>query len=139
MDTSPPKDSHGRPGRSLVLLGLVLPLLAVAAYAAQLSTYRMTAPWYLPVAATLGVLLVVASLWQARTVWRWLALVPVLLICAAAWMFLLGTRLPAYTGPVAVGEPFPAFATVRADGSPFTDRDLAGDVDNVLVFFRGRW
>ena len=139
MNTPPPKDSHGRPGRALVVLGLALPLLAVGAYAAQLWTYRMTAPWYLPVAATLGLLLIAASLWQARTACRWLALVPVLLACAAAWLFLLGTRLPAYNGPVAVGAQFPAFATVRADGSPFTDRDLAGDADNVVVFFRGRW
>ena len=27
----------------------------------------------------------------------------------------------------------------RADGTPFTSRDLEGDRDNVLVFFRGRW
>jgi hypothetical protein len=139
MNTPSPNVSHGRPGRSLVALGLALPLLAVTAYAAQLSTYRMTTPWYLPVAATLGVVLVAAALWQARTIWRWLALLPVLLMCAAAWLFVLGTRLPAYTGPVAAGEPFPAFTTARADGTRFTERDLTGDADNVLVFFRGRW
>ena len=48
-------------------------------------------------------------------------------------------RLPAYTGPVAAGQPFPEFATQRADGSPFTQRDLEGDQNNVMVFFRGRW
>jgi hypothetical protein len=28
---------------------------------------------------------------------------------------------------------------MRADGSPFTQRDLEGDQNNVMVFFRGRW
>jgi hypothetical protein len=93
----------------------------------------------------LGVVFVAASLWQARTVWRVLGLVLVVLVAGAGWTFLLsptefgGTRLPAYAGPVAVGQPFPAFATTRADGSPFTQGDLEGHRNNVLVFFRGRW
>ena len=68
-----------------------------------------------------------------------LALLPVLLVTAVSWALLLGDRVPAYTGPVTVGQPVLAFATKRADGSPFTQRDLEGDQDNVLVFFRGRW
>jgi len=93
----------------------------------------------MPVAATIGVLLLMLSLWHARTVWRVLGLLLVLLVAGAEWTFLVGTRLPDYTGPVVTGKSFPAFATARADGSSFTQRDLEGDRTNVLVFFRGRW
>jgi peroxiredoxin len=48
-------------------------------------------------------------------------------------------RLPPYAGPVAVGRPFPAFEARRADGKPFSQVDVTGDQQNVLVFFRGRW
>src|SRR6476646_1727143 len=128
-----------RPGRRFLALGLALTALGLIGYAGQLALHRLTTPWYLPLTATLGVILIIASLWQARTVWRVLALLLVGLLAGAEWTYLLTTRLPAYTGPVAVGQPFPAFTTVRADGSPFTQRDLEGDRDSVLVFFRGRW
>jgi hypothetical protein len=97
------------------------------------------APWYMPIAATLSVFLIVVALWQARSVWRILALLLVVLLAGAEWAFMLGTRLPAYTGPVATGQPFPEFTTMRADGAPFMQRDLEGDQNNVMVFFRGRW
>lgn len=127
------------PGRPLLALGLALPILGVIGYAVQLWMQRLTTPWYVPIAATAGVVLLAASLWQGRSVWRVLAFLLVALFCGAAWMFLMVTRLPAYTGPVAVGKEFPAFATVRADGTPFTNRDLESGPDSVLVFFRGRW
>ena len=126
-------------GRPLLLLGLGLALLGVAAYAIQISLQRLMMPWYLPTLATVGLVLIVASLWERRTVWRILALVAVMLLAGAEWAFLYATRLPPYTGPIAVGRPFPSFETSRADGTPFTQRDLAGDQNSVLVFFRGRW
>jgi hypothetical protein len=131
--------SRPRPGRGLLWLGLAIVLASVAVYAAQVMAHRLKSPWYLPYATTLGVALVAVSLWQARTVWRVLALLLVAVIAGGTWMLILGTRLPPYTGPVAVGRPFPAFQTARADGTPFTDRDLQGDKDSVMVFFRGRW
>jgi hypothetical protein len=97
------------------------------------------APWYMPIAATLSVFLIVVALWRARSVWRILALLLVVLLAGAEWAFMLETRLPAYTGPVATGQPFPEFTTMRADGAAFTQRDLEGDQNNVMVFFRGRW
>ncbi len=138
MSTSPPAPRR-YPGRLLVALGLLLAALGLIGYVAQLAAHRLNTPWYLPIAATVGAALLVAALWQARSVWRILALVLVVLFAAAAWAFLLGTRLPAYAGPVAAGKAFPDFTTERADGTPFTQRDLEGDQDNVLVFFRGRW
>jgi hypothetical protein len=139
MITTSPTAPRPSAGRLWLALGLVLPVLGVIGYFVQVAVHRLTAPWYLPSLATLGVVCLVVSLWRRRTVWRVLALVPVVLVAAATWAFVLGERLPAYTGPVAVGQTFPAFATARADGTPFTQRDLEGDQDNVLVFFRGRW
>jgi hypothetical protein len=127
------------PGRLFLALGLGFAALGVIGYIVQIATRHLSAPWYLPCLATLGVILLAVSLWQARTVWRVLALLLVLLIAGAAWAFLLMARLPPYTGPIAVGQPFPAFATTRADGTSFTQRDLEGEQNSVLVFFRGRW
>ena len=120
-------------------LGLGLAVLGVAGYAAQLSLGRLMLPWYMPAAALLGVVLVVASLRKRRTVWRWLALVAVVLLSGAELAALNAMRLPSYAGPIAAGRPFPAFEARRADGTPFTQDDLTGDQHHVLVFFRGRW
>jgi hypothetical protein len=139
MTTSSNAARRRPPGLLLVTLGLALAALGIIGYAAQVAALRLTTPWYLPLSATLGVLCVVVALWQGRTVWRVLALVLVLLLAAGEWAFLLGTRLPAYTGPVAEGKPFPAFTTSRADGTTFTQNDLRGDRNHVFVFFRGRW
>jgi hypothetical protein len=126
-------------GRSLLALGIGLALLGVAGYIVQVWAQRLTAPWYMPILGTLGLLCVGVALWQVRNVWRMLALLLVMLVCGAEWAFLLATRQPDYTGPVALQQPFPAFATLRHDGTAFTQRDLQGDKDSVLVYFRGRW
>jgi FtsH-binding integral membrane protein len=127
------------PGRLLLLLGLGLAVLGVVAYVVQISLQRLMAPWYMPILALLGVVLVVMSLLERRTVWRLFALLAVVLLAGAELAFLYALRLPQYTGPIAEGRPFPAFETRRADGTTITQRDLAGDRNNVLVFFRGRW
>jgi hypothetical protein len=139
MTTSTATAPRRYPGRLFLALGFAFAALGVIGYAAQLAVHRLTTPWYLPGAATLGVAFVVMSLVRTRTVWRVLALVLLVLLAGAEWAFLLGARLPAYTGPVAEGKPFPAFTTTRADGMSFTQRDLEGDQNSVLVFFRGRW
>ncbi len=134
--TAPPRRY---PGRWWLALGFLIAVLGIAAYVGQLLTHRLTTPWYVPVAGSLGVLCALVALGQARSVWRGLALVVLLLLAGAEWAVLWGGRLPAYTGPVAVGRPLPAFTTLRADGTPFTQRDLEGGPNHVLVFFRGRW
>ena len=132
--------STARPrGRLLMLLGLGLPALGIAAYAVQLWLHRLSVPWYMPAMALVGAALVVASLREKRTVWRVLALTVVVLLGGFEVMALNAMRLPPYTGPVAVGRPFPAFEAKRADGTPFTQAALAGDRHTALVFFRGRW
>jgi hypothetical protein len=137
--TIAPAVPRRKPGRPYLAAGLALGALGVLGYAVQLWLRHLSTPWYMPIAATLGVLLLVVSLWQARTVWRVLGLVVLLLLAGAEWALLLGSRLPEYAGPVEVAEDFPAFSTVRADGTPFTRRDLVGEQNSVLVSFRGRW
>ncbi|HEY7423063.1 MAG TPA: hypothetical protein VH682_02365 [Gemmataceae bacterium] len=139
MNTPSPVAPRRSPGRLYLTLGLGLAVLGVIAYVVQVAAHRLTFPWYMPIAATLGLVFLAVSLWKKRTVWRVLALLLVGLLAGAEWAILLAARLPAYTGPVAAGKPFPAFATMRADGTPFTERDLEGDQNSVLVFFRGRW
>ncbi|HET6883090.1 MAG TPA: hypothetical protein VFI31_23175 [Pirellulales bacterium] len=140
MSTASSTDlSDSRAGRRLAIAGVVVAVLGLAAYVVQIAAHRLIMPWYLPITATIGTLLIVVSLWQKRNVWRVLALMAVLLLTGAEWAFVLATRLPPYSGPVAVGQPFPSFTTLRVDGTKFTNADFLGDKTNVLVFFRGRW
>ena len=135
---APPRSA----GRGLLWLGIAIALLAVIAYAALLMSARLIhTPWYAPVLASLGVVLIVLSLARRFTLLRLVALLLVGLLAAGEWWFLLvGTRLPAYAGPVAAGTPFPDFKPASlADGTPFNRADLAAEKNTVLVFFRGRW
>ncbi len=128
-----------RPGRGLFLLGLLCPLVGLGAYIAQISAQRLITPWYLPALSFLGLVLVALSLRQMRSVTRWIGFIIIALLTAATGAFLLLTRLPAYAGPLQIGQPYPAFETLRADGKPFTQADFPGEQNTVLVFFRGRW
>jgi hypothetical protein len=139
MNSSPDLAPRRFGGRTPTMLGLGLAVLGVLGYAIQLWLGRLMMPWYMPILATLGVVLLVTALLWKRTVWRWFVLLALTLLAVGEWGFLYALRLPPYTGPVAVGQPFPAFKTSRADGTPFTQRDLAGDQNSALVFFRGRW
>lgn len=126
-------------GRLMVFLGLGLTVLGVVGYIVQTSMQNLMMPWYMPGLSVLGAALVVTSLIMRRSVWRALALVMVVLLASAEIALLYATRLPPYTGPIQVGSPFPAFEAKRSDGTPFTQNDLVGDRNQVLVFFRGRW
>jgi hypothetical protein len=126
-------------GRLIMFLGLGLAILGVLTFLVQLQLEYLMAPWYMPVMALIGAALCVASLWQKRTVWRILALIVVIFLGGLELMALNAMRLPEYTGPVAVGHPFPKFEAKLADGTAFTQDDLKGDRHSVLVFFRGRW
>jgi hypothetical protein len=123
----------------LVLAGLAVAILGIVGYVAQLRWQILKAPWYMPILASVGVAFVFASLLRARSVWRYLAFAFVVLLALGEWALILVPNLPSYAGPVAVGAAFPAFSTTRADGSNFTQNDLAAETANVLVFFRGRW
>jgi hypothetical protein len=126
-------------GRRLLYLGLALAAAGIIAYAVQLANHRLVTPWYMPCLATTGAALIARSLWRRRTLWRVIAMLLVTLVAAGEWMFVLGTRLPGYAGPVAAGRAMPDFKSTRASGGSFTHRDLVGDQNHLFVFFRGRW
>lgn len=114
-------------------------MLGVAAYAAQFASGHLFLPWYLPASGIAAAVMLAIAFWRQRSAWRAIGLTAVVLVAAAECLLLFATRLPPYTGPVAIGKPFPAFLTTRADGMAFTDRDLPGSHTTVLTFFRGRW
>src|SRR5262249_36943895 len=134
------KTTPRQPGRPLLFLGVFLAvagpgLMMLLTFAAKI----LITPWYAPVLGTLGVALIILALTRRRSIWRWTAVVIFTLLVGFQWWALLAMRLPAYTGPVKDGQPFPASATTLADGSAFTQADLKGDQSTVMVFFRGHW
>jgi hypothetical protein len=84
-------------------------------------------------------LLLLVSIWRRRSVWRLLAVALVVFLAAFEWHLMYSVKLPAYTGPVTAGHPFPGFSATLADGTPFTQEELKSDKNTALVFFRGRW
>jgi hypothetical protein len=135
-----PASPAPRGGRGLLWLGIACAILGPVLYATQLSFGRMEVPWYAPALATLGVVLAFVAIRRRTTAWRGIALVFVAAFAGLQWWFLLSyVRLPAYTGPVAVGTAFPEFTAKRSDGKPYTRADLTGDPATALVFFRGHW
>jgi len=126
-------------GRFYLWLGIAAPFIGVLIYVVQLQNRILKLPWYLPIFGTAGVLLVILALTRKRTIWRFGGLVLVGLLAAFQWFFVSGgLKLPAYTGPVADGNAFPAFTATFADATPFT-QDSFRDKNTALVFFRGRW
>lgn len=128
------------PGRLWLSLGMGLcilgPLLLVAQYGAKV----LIVPWYLPALTTFGMVFVLWSIFVRHGVVRFVALGLVMLFAVVQWLFLGAmARLPSYEGPAKAGQPMPAFETILADGSEFTEKDLANGQASVLVFFRGRW
>ena len=134
------KNASRHPGRSLLLVGVFLAvagpvLMILLMFAAKI----LITPWYAPLLGTLGVALIVLAIVRSRSIWRWTAVVIFTALAGFGWWALFAMRLPAYTGPVKDGQSFPAFATTLADGSAFTQDDLQGDQNTVMVFFRGHW
>jgi hypothetical protein len=124
----------------LFAAGVVLFLLGPAIYAMQIRAGNLPAPWHVPILASLGVLLMIGSVWQSRSVWRGVALALFAVVCGLEWLMLLvGMQAPPYTGPALVGQHAPLFAASLAGGEAFTDRDLARGQSTILLFFRGRW
>ncbi len=128
-----------RPGRWFLFLGLLAVVAGPALYAAQMLSHNLSAAWYFPVLVTLGVLLIATSFVQSRTIVRGVAAGFTGLFAAMAWLITFAMPTPEYTGPVTVGEAFPAFETKLAAGGSFQQGDLKGGKDTVLVFFRGKW
>lgn len=134
------KISARPPGRSLLLVGVLVALAGpVLMIVLMLAAKILVAPWYAPLLGTLGVVLILLALRRSRSLWRWTALGIFTLLATFQWWALIAMRTPAYTGPVKDSNPFPAFSTTLTDGAAFTQDDLKGDRNTVMVFFRGHW
>ena len=126
--------------RPLFLGGLVLFLAGPVLNAVQILLKHLWTPWYVPVLASLGVVLMIVSVRQRRSVLRGAALAFFVLLCGGEWyLMLVAAKTPAYTGPAQPGSKLPPFATVLADGTPFTNKNVEQEIRSVLVFNRGRW
>lgn len=138
--TSPPVAPPKAGGRPLLWLGLLAAVAGVPLYVFQISAGHLTSPWYVPALASFGAILVLLSLMRRLTVWRVLALLLTgFLAGGSGWFLFSAARLPADTGRIAKSQELPEFTAYRAGGQPFTQDDLKGDKETVLVFFRGRW
>jgi hypothetical protein len=126
----------------LFLIGVLLVFLGPAIlYVVQFRMYHLKTPWYVPILASVGVLLMAVSVWQRRGIWRSVGLVLAVVVCGFEWYGLLvAFKLPSYAGPAKPEHKIPAFTTALAKkGESFTNKDLATGKRTVLVFFRGRW
>jgi hypothetical protein len=124
----------------LLWAGIAVGLLGIPLYAVQFSLGMLTVPWHQPVLATFGALLLLRAVARQRSITRLIALVLVAAFAGLDWYFVGSvSKLPRYEGPARVGQKMPAFRTAKADGSPFTEKDLQEGKFNVLVFNRGRW
>jgi len=126
-------------GRLYLVLGMLVAVSGLVIYTIQMLAKIHSSPWYVPVLATLGALVIVYSLVLRRTIWRWGTAGLFTLLAGGIWLMFFALAAPPYTGPVTVGRAFPNFETKLASGASFSQADLQGDQDTVLLFFRGRW
>ena len=124
----------------LYLLGTLLFIAGPVIYFIQFRMNRLVVPWYAPILATVGVVLILIAVMQRGGVIRIAVLVLLTLLCGLEWFFLVvGAKSPTYQGPAQAGHQLPPFVTTLADGKPFTNKDLETGTATALVFFRGRW
>jgi len=139
VSTAAPATDRSR-GRGLLWAGIAVGLLGIPLYVVQYSLGMLTVPWYQPALATLGAFLLLGAVARRRSITRLIALVLVAAFAGLDWYFVASlSKLPSYEGPARVGQKMPAFRTVKADGTPFTEKDLQDGKFSVLVFNRGRW
>ena len=139
--TTSPATDRSR-GRAFLWAGVGACLLGLALVVVQFVLGYLRTPWYSPALATVGALLVLAGVVQRPGVFRIVVLFLVAGLAGFQW-FAIGWsfRLPAYEGPIQVGDRFPEFTSTRADddGTSFTDANLRDGRRRVLVFYRGKW
>src|SRR4029078_12585016 len=101
--------------------------------------HRLAMPWYIPILATVGALLMLLSVVQRRGIVRIALLILFVLACGFEWVALMQTSTPKYVGPAQVGDKLPEFNASLADGTSFTNQDFATGKPTALLFFRGHW
>src|SRR5205809_5775134 len=80
--------------------GIAICLLGIALAVVQYSLKMLIAPWYVPVLATLGALLLLRSMALRRSATRLIGLVLVAALAGFEWYFVVSlAKLPEYQGP----------------------------------------
>jgi len=140
LDPAPPA-AVSRPHHwALFIAGILLFVLGPAIYAVQFHVGRLEVPWYAPLLASAGVAFMILSVWRRRGVVRMLLLVLFTLACGFEWFIVVvASATPTYAGPAQPGRKVPEFTASLAEGTPFTEKDLAEGRSTILLFFRGRW
>jgi hypothetical protein len=127
-------------GRPLLWVGIGVSLAGIVVYMLQLMIHVLKTPWYVPIVGAAGAVMIFASFLRRPTVTRAVVLALFVALTALEWWFIgIYVNLGPYSGPVAVGKPFPPFSAERGDGTPFTQANLKSDQRTVIVFFRGWW
>jgi hypothetical protein len=138
---APPATDRSRGGVYL-WAGVAACLLGIALVFVQFSLKIVAVPWYTPILATLGVVLLLVALVQRWSRLRFVALLLVAALAGLEWyglLVLVNLKLPPYEGPAQPGTQFPAFTSTYADGRQFSDADCRDGSRRVMTFFRGRW
>lgn len=106
----------------------------------QLRAKQLWTPWYIPVLAGIGAILLSINFRMRPSFARGLGAVIALLWSAwTAFVLGVGIRTPEFHGSVQIGQPIPPFSTTLANGDAFSQSDLAKGSSTLLTFFRGRW
>src|SRR5437899_1804279 len=82
----PPVETKRSTGKLVLWLGILLVLAGPLIYMGQFSAKVLTVPWYAPVLATLGILLLFVAVWRKPNIWRISALVLFGLMAAFQWI-----------------------------------------------------
>lgn len=128
-------------GGWLAVLGLVLALGGIGAYAALLRVAAVrNHPELYVLACAVGTVLAIMGLRRPHRWPTWVALVvtALLLVGTATFNFVLA-RVPGGSPSVRVGERPPDFTLPDASGRPVTLADFRGKKPVIVVFYRGHW
>jgi hypothetical protein len=139
IPTTSPANKRSR-GRAYFWAGIGACLLGLGLVFVQFSLKHLFVPWYSPVMATIGAVLLLLSVARRRNIPRVVVLVLVTAFTAFQWYFLASMmKLPDFAGPAQAGKQLSPFRAAYADGRSFREADLQDGSRRVMVFFRGRW
>jgi AhpC/TSA family protein len=128
-------------GEWLAVLGLVIALGGIGAYAALLrvATIRNHPELYV-LACAVGTALAIMALRRPHRWPAWVALaITVLLLLGTATFDFVLARVPGGPPSVRVGEQPPDFTLPDASGRPVSLAEFRGKKPVVVVFYRGHW
>jgi len=123
----------------LFILGVLLFVAGPVAFSIQMNMHRLMMPWYIPILATAGVLLMLLSVVRRWGLVRIALLILFVLACGFEWVALMKSSTPKYVGPAQPGHRLPDFSASLADGRPITTKDFEQGKPTALLFFRGHW